>query len=65
MATDRNQAVLYLGLLFQEMVINMSESDFLSRSNTFAVLALATVSLSRALLDVRLKAQSGYPNPSR
>ena len=65
MAADRNQAVLYLGLFFQEMVINMSESDFLSRSNTFAVLALATVSLSRALLDVRLKAQAGLPQPSR
>jgi len=63
MATDRNQATLYLGLFFQEMVINMSESDFLSRSNTFTVLALATVSLSRALLDVRLKAQAGFPRP--
>jgi len=53
MRIDRSQAALYLALLFQEMVINMSESDWFSRTNTFAVLILATTCLSRGLLNVR------------
>jgi len=55
---DRSQAALYLALLFQEMVMNMSESEWFSRSSTFAVLFLATTCLSRGLLDVRLHRQS-------
>jgi O-antigen ligase len=58
MRIDRSQAALYLALLFQEMVINMSESDWFSRTNTFAVLILATTCLSRALLNVRPPSQS-------
>jgi O-antigen ligase len=48
---DPTQAALYIGLLLQEMVINMSESDWLSRTNTFAVLLFATACLSRGLLE--------------
>jgi len=59
MRTDRSQGALYLALLFQEMVMDMSESDWFSRSDTFAVLALASVCLSRALLDARLRAGIG------
>jgi O-antigen ligase len=55
---DRSQAALYLGLLFQEMVINMSESDFFSRTNTFSILMLATLCLSRALAGARTQARS-------
>jgi O-antigen ligase len=55
MRTDRSQAALYLALLFQEMVMDMSESDWFSRSDTFAVFALGSICLSRALLDVRLR----------
>jgi O-antigen ligase len=58
MQIDRSQAALYLALLFQEMVINMSESEWFSRTNTFAVLILATFCLSRGLLDVRPPIQS-------
>jgi O-antigen ligase len=61
MHTDRSQAALYLGLLFQEMVIDMSESDWFSRSNTFAVLALASVCLSRALYNLRLQEVGSRP----
>jgi O-antigen ligase len=57
MRFDRNQAALYLALLFQEMVINMSESDWFSRGSTFATLVLGITCLSRGLLDVRLQAQ--------
>lgn len=53
--TDRSQGVLYLGLLFQEMVMDMSESDWFSRSGTASVFALSSVCLSRALVEVRLR----------
>jgi len=58
MPTDRSQAALYVALLFQEMVINMSESDFFSRTSTFAILLLAVTCLSRAGLEARLRAPS-------
>jgi exopolysaccharide production protein ExoQ len=57
MRFDRNQAALYLALLFQEMVMNMSESDWFSRTSTFTVIILAIVCLSRAVLDGRLHAR--------
>lgn len=57
MRIDRTQASLYLALLFQEMVINMSESDWFSRTSTFAVLVLASTCMSRGLLEGRLQAQ--------
>lgn len=57
MRIDRNQAALYLAVLFQEMVINMSESEWFSRTSTFAILALAITCLSRALLEVPLHAR--------
>jgi O-antigen ligase len=53
MRTDRSQAALYLALLFQEMVINMSESDWFSRTNTFAVFFLGVTCLSRGLVHAR------------
>jgi len=53
MDTDRSQAALYLGLLFQQMVMNMSESEWFSRTSTFAVLILATTCLARGLLEAR------------
>jgi exopolysaccharide production protein ExoQ len=58
MRIDRSQGALYLALLFQEMVIDMSESDWFSRSSTFAILALGTTCLSRGLLEARLHEQS-------
>jgi exopolysaccharide production protein ExoQ len=58
MRFDRSQAALYLALLFQEMVMNMSESDWFSRSSSFTTLILASFCLSRGLLEHRLYAQS-------
>jgi exopolysaccharide production protein ExoQ len=55
MRTDRNQATLFLALLFQELVLNMSESMWFSSTNTFAILALGSVMLSRAQFDARLR----------
>jgi O-antigen ligase len=54
MRFDRSQAALYLALLFQEMVMNMSESEWFSRGSTFAVLVLASACLSRGVLEVRM-----------
>jgi O-antigen ligase len=54
---DRPRAALYLALLFQEMIIDMSESEWLSRTSTFAILLLATTCLSRGLLDARPRTQ--------
>jgi O-antigen ligase len=62
---DRNQAVLYFAVLFQEMVVNMSESDWLARTNTFAVFCLAIFCLSRHMQEVRLRAATaGYGSRS-
>jgi exopolysaccharide production protein ExoQ len=54
---DRPRAALYLAILFQEMIIDMSESEWLSRTSTFAILLLATTCLSRGLLEVRPRGQ--------
>lgn len=53
MRFDRAQAALYLGLFFQQMIMNMSESEWFSRSSTFAILLLASTCLSRSLADFR------------
>jgi exopolysaccharide production protein ExoQ len=57
MPFDRGQAVLYLALLFQQMVDNLSESEWFSRTATCTILILASLCLSRALLEQRLSAQ--------
>lgn len=53
MPFDRGQAVLYLALLYQQMVDNLSESEWFSRTATCTILILASTCLSRALLDAR------------
>jgi O-antigen ligase len=58
MRTDRSQAALYLALLFQQMVMNMSESEWFSRGSTFAILLLATACMCRAAHEARLHTQS-------
>jgi exopolysaccharide production protein ExoQ len=55
---DRGQAVLYLALLFQQMVDNLSESEWFSRTGTCAILLLVSTCLSRALAEHRLYRQS-------
>lgn len=53
MKFDRAQAAVYLALLYQQLVMNMSESEWFSRSSTFAVLLLACTCLSRSLAECR------------
>jgi O-antigen ligase len=57
MPFDRGQAVLYLALLFQQMVDNLSESEWFSRTGTCALLILVSTCLSRALLQQRMRAK--------
>jgi O-antigen ligase len=66
MKFDRTQAVLYLALLFQAMVINMSESDWFSaRDTNFVILTLATACMARALLEHRQRAPTVEPTGAR
>jgi exopolysaccharide production protein ExoQ len=58
---DRAQAALYLALLFQQLVTNLTESNWLTPSFNFLVLTLATVGLARALLEQRFQASLGTP----
>jgi O-antigen ligase len=52
---DYVQATLYLALLFEELINNMSESEWLSATSfSFVTLILGTFALARALLDQRL-----------
>jgi exopolysaccharide production protein ExoQ len=53
MRFDRDQAVLYLALLFQQMIDNLSESEWFSRTATCAILILVSTCLSRALMEQR------------
>ena len=58
MQFDRSQASLYLAIMFSEMVINMSESNWFSRGSTSTILILATFCLSRGLFEHHRQAQS-------
>jgi len=53
MPFDRGQAVLYLALLFQQMIDNLSESEWFSRTATCTILILGSTCLSRALVEQR------------
>jgi O-antigen ligase len=57
MRIDRNQAALYLALLFQQLVMNLSESEWLARDTTFTILILAVFCLSRGLRESRMNVQ--------
>lgn len=61
MPFDRPQAVLFLALLYQQMVANLSESEWFSRTTISTILILGAVSLSRALVDYR---QQSRPVPA-
>jgi exopolysaccharide production protein ExoQ len=52
---DRNQSALYLAVFFQQAIVNLSESCWLSINAGlgFAIMTFATVSLARSALDQR------------
>jgi O-antigen ligase len=56
---EYNQATLYLVLLFEELINNLSESDWLSSGGVaMPIVTLATFALARALMEQRLRTQS-------
>jgi O-antigen ligase len=57
MRFDRGQAAMYLALLFQQMVANLSESEWFSRSTICTILILGATCLSREVLEHRRHAQ--------
>jgi len=48
---DYAQATFYLGLMFQQLLTNLSESHWFVLSHDFAILTLATFGLARTLMD--------------
>jgi exopolysaccharide production protein ExoQ len=48
---DYTQATLYLGLMFQQLLTNLSESHWFVLSHDFVIMSLATFGLARSLLD--------------
>jgi O-antigen ligase len=57
MRVDRGQAALYLALLFQQLVMNMSESEWFARDIVFSVVILGITCMTRALHESRLNAR--------
>jgi exopolysaccharide production protein ExoQ len=54
---DRQQAALFLALLFQQALENLSEAEWMQvAAFNCAVMALATFALARALFDAKLRA---------
>ncbi|HEY6514350.1 MAG TPA: O-antigen ligase family protein [Burkholderiaceae bacterium] len=63
LSIDRNQAVLYLALLFQQLITNLSESHWFSvLSVNFVLMTLASTALARAQLEQRLRQFFGEPH---
>ena len=61
---DRTQAVLYIGLMFYELLHNLSESSWVGVSVNWLVLVFASIATSRALLEQKLQMQFG-PSSNR
>jgi hypothetical protein len=64
MRIDRTQSTLACGLLFHQMTMNMSESDWFSGSATWAIIALSSLMVSRGLAEAQMQAQR-QPLPVR
>jgi exopolysaccharide production protein ExoQ len=58
MRSDRSQAALYLALLFQQLVMNLSESEWFARDIIFTIIILGITCMSRALYESRLQART-------
>lgn len=65
LSVDRSQAALYLALFFQQAISNLSESHWLhAMSVDFAIVTLATFSLARDHLELRLRHYFGFAPPA-
>lgn len=61
MRFDRSQAALYLALLFQQLVMNMSESEWFARDSIFTIFILGICCMARALHESRLASAGAVP----
>jgi exopolysaccharide production protein ExoQ len=61
---DRNQALLYIGLMFYEFVANITESSWLSIGPVWLIMMFATFDMTRSLLERRMQAALGRPTAS-
>lgn len=53
-AVARTQGALYLALIFEQLIANLSEARWLNAlTNEFVVMTIATVAVGKALLDAR------------
>ena len=59
MRIDRNQGVLYLCIFFQQAISNLTESFWMQIGFGFTVFTLATFSIGRLFLDIRLREYFG------
>ena len=63
---DRTQAALYLGVFFQQAISNLSETHWLNvMSVNFLIVSLASFSLARDHLELRLRHYFGAPLRTR
>ncbi|MDB6084125.1 MAG: O-antigen ligase [Gammaproteobacteria bacterium] len=59
-ALERTQGALYLALVFEQLIANLSESRWLNvLCIEFVIMTLCTVAIARALLDARLRQYAG------
>jgi exopolysaccharide production protein ExoQ len=58
---DRSQALLYLALMFQQLMANLAETSWLQVDIVGITLLFAEIALSRGLLDQRLHLAFGSP----
>ena len=64
LSVDPDQAILYLALLFQQALSNVSETHWFGcLSVDFVLTTLATLSLARGLLEYQLRKVFGAPEP--
>ncbi len=66
LVADRNQAMLFLAIFFQQAITNLSESTWLSINSGFAMAigTLATFAMARSIVDQRLaRVPAQYARP--
>jgi hypothetical protein len=57
---DQSQAVLYLALLFHQLITNLTETTWLSSSSfDFVVMTFATFAMARAMVEQWLQSHYG------
>ena len=60
MAIDTGQGALFIGLFFQQAIMNLSESPWFNATTVdFVIISAATLSLGRSLLEHRLRTVFG------